>query len=204
MANPSWANADITKLLPEIRAGGEGPSYEFKEDFPPQGHELSKEVAAFATAGGGLILIGVRDDGSVVGLNENDRDQLRLRAQNIVSHVQPRPKLDVTPCFDEGFVLVICVRNDQEEPVYYYDHRPYIRDGSQSRPATPDEVKGRVLAHPSADHKKRMEDLNYEIAKSVVEQSNKRTAEADEISLKAMAAQNELLLQSRQRFLDRK
>jgi ATP-dependent DNA helicase RecG len=200
MTIPAWANADITKLLPEIRRSGEGPSYEFKADFPPQAHELGKEVAAFATSGGGLILIGVDDNGNVVGLNESERDQRRLRAQNIVSQVQPRPKLDVTPCFDGGFILVICVRNDQDEPVYYYDHRPYVRDGSQSRPATPDEVKARVLDHPSAEYKKRMEDLKYEQAKSAAEMVAKRTAGWDELALKSAADHQSLMARSREDF----
>lgn len=199
---PAWANQDITRLLPEIRASGEGFSYEFKAEFPPQGHELAKEVAAFATSGGGLILLGVRDDGTVVGLTENERDQLRLRAQGIVSHVQPRPRIDVTPCFDEGFILVICVRDDQVEPVYYYDHRPYVRDGSRSRPATPDEVKARILAHPTAEHKKRLEDLNYEMARTFADQSAKRTSLADEISQRQMEQQNAAMSALNQRFLE--
>lgn len=196
---PLWANAEITKLLPDIRASGEGPSYEFKAEFPAQAHDLAKEVAAFATSGGGLILIGVDDNGNVVGLDENDRDQLRLRAQNIVSQVQPRPKLDVTPCFDGCFVLVVCIRNDQEQPVYYYDHRPYIRDGSQSRPASPEEVKQKIWSHPSSDYKRRTEDLNYEMAKQHAEQTQRRIAESDALSLRMTELQTETILGARRR-----
>jgi hypothetical protein len=96
----------------------------------------------------------------------------------------------------------VCIRNDQSEPVFYYDHRPYIRDGSQSRPATPDEVKARILAHPSAEHKKRMDDLNYEMAKGIIEQNAKRMAAEDEITHRALAAQHETLAEAGRRFLD--
>jgi ATP-dependent DNA helicase RecG len=190
MTIPTWANPDISALLPKIRGEGEGQAYEFKEDFPAQAHELAKEVAAFATAGGGLILIGVRDDGTVIGLNDNDTDGLYHRAQRIAELVLPAVNHRVSLCYDAGAVLVICVEQDQSEPVYYYEGRPYIRVGRTSRPASPEEVKAKILAHPSADHKKRMEDLNYEIAKNHIEQSAKRIAGADAISLRLMEAQN--------------
>ena len=196
MALPPWAYEDLSKLLPEIRAAGEHHCHEFKAEFPAQAHELAKEVAAFATSGGGLVLIGVGDDGGVVGLSESDRDQLRLRAQGVVAQVRPRPLFDVTPCYDEGFILAILIRQDQAEPVYYYDHRPYIRDGSQSRPATPDEVKARVWTHPSAEHSRKMEVLQYEQAKSVVESQSKRTADWDELALKSAAAYQALMKKS--------
>lgn len=106
-------------------------------------------------------------------------------------------------CFDERFVVVVSVRNDQDEPVYYYDYRPYVRDGSQSRPATPDEVKARILVHPGAEHKKRMEDLTYEIAKNAVEQSARRTAMADDISIRLMEQQNDMILRAGHKFIAR-
>jgi hypothetical protein len=54
MTRPSWANEDISNLLPKIRADGEGLVCDFKETFP-EGNKLAKSVAAFATVGGGLI-----------------------------------------------------------------------------------------------------------------------------------------------------
>lgn len=187
MAIPAWAYDEISKILPGIRAAGEKHTQEFMAEFPTQGHDLAKEVAAFATSGGGIILIGVRDDGSIASLDESERDKLRLRAQGIVSQVKPCPKVDVTLCYDEGFILSVLIRQDQTEPVYYYDHRPYIRDGSQSRPATPEEVKAKVWSHPSSEHKKRMEDLEYEQARTAAELANKRTAAFDELAVKSAA-----------------
>lgn len=202
MSIPSWAVQGMDEVLPEIRARGEGQSCEFKEDFPAQAHELAKEVAAFATSGGGLILLGVDDDGNVIGLDEANRDKLYHRAQNIASEVQPSVNCDVALCFDEKFIIVITVRDDQSEPVFYYDYRPYIRDGRTSRPATPKEVKDKIWAHLSSEHKKRVEDLNYEIAKNAAEQSAKRIAGADEVSLKSMQDFQDLMTRSRQKFQD--
>jgi len=164
MAIPTWANEEITKLLPEIRQRGEGPSYEFKEDFPEQTHILAKEIAAFATSGGGLILIGVRDDGTIRGLDENQRDKLYHRAQGIAYQVQPKVECDISLCFDEQFILVVCVREKQSEPVFYYENRPYVRDGRSSRPATPDEVKELVWMHGSSEKRRKHEELMMRMA----------------------------------------
>jgi predicted HTH transcriptional regulator len=188
MATPAWANEEITKLLPEIRAKGEGPSYEFKEDFPEQSHGLAKEVAAVATSGGGLILIGVRDDGTVAGLDENERDKLYHRAKGIASQVQPRVDCDVSLCYDEKFILVVCIRDKQSEPVFYYDYRPYLRDGRSSRPATPDEVKGFVWKHGSSEKHRRHEELMMKMAEdhhaqmSKMRESYQRTSELSRLA----------------------
>jgi predicted HTH transcriptional regulator len=200
MTIPAWAYEEISRILPDIRASGEKQTREFMAEFPAQGHDLAKEVAAFATSGGGLILIGVRDDGCVAGLDEGERDKLRLRAQGIVSQVKPCPKVDVTLCYDEGFILSILIRQDQTEPVYYYDHRPYIRDGSQSRPATPEEVNAKVWSHPSSEHKKRMEDLKYEQARTAAELANKRTTVWDELAVKSAADHHALMSRARESF----
>lgn len=200
MTIPAWAYEEISKILPEIRAAGEKHTQEFMAEFPVQGHDLAKEVAAFATSGGGLILIGVRDDGSVAGLDESERDKLRLRAQGIVSQVKPRPMCDVTLCYDEGFLLSVLIRQDQNEPVYYYDHRPYVRDGSQSRPATPEEVKAKVWSHPRSEHRKRMEDLTYEQARTAAELANKRTAAFDELAVKSAENHHASMSNARESF----
>jgi predicted HTH transcriptional regulator len=197
MAKPSWANEDISNLLPKIREDGEGQACEFKEDFP-EGNKLAKSVAAFATAGGGLILIGVRNDGKVVGLDEVDADRLYHRAQSIAESVEPPVAHRVSQCYDDGVILVVCVDRDQADAVYYYEGRPYIRVGRSSRPATPDEVKARFAAHPSAEHKKRMEDLAYEQAKSAAELATKRTAAWDELAVKSAEDHHALMSKSRE------
>lgn len=64
---------DLQKLV----AGGETVSVEFKEKAlhvtepgKPKPHLLTREVASMANARGGTVLIGVRDDGQIVGISE--------------------------------------------------------------------------------------------------------------------------------------
>lgn len=166
MALPGWADEDFSTRLPAIRSGGEGQHAEFKEDFPQQGHSLCTEVAAFASSGGGTILLGARNNGEVAGLNgstEEIRDELLHRAQNLILSVQPPVAYQLALGYDGGCILGIIVEQKQSEPVYYYQQRPYVRDGRTSRPATPDEVKELVWSHPSSEHKRKMEELQYRI-----------------------------------------
>lgn len=58
--------AEILEILPK----GEGPRVEFKVDFPKQSHDLAKEMIAFANTDGGILLLGVSDDGRPIGVPE--------------------------------------------------------------------------------------------------------------------------------------
>src|SRR5271154_5307530 len=84
---PQWADELLSEELPALRGTGEGPQIEFKADFPEQSHGLAEVAAAFATSGGGRIVIGVTDDGALCGLNDPDastRDKAAQRAQGLL------------------------------------------------------------------------------------------------------------------------
>lgn len=63
--------ADLSILLQE----GEGTTLEFKESLSPT---FARELVGMANTVGGRILLGVRDDGTVVGV----RDSNTLRAHS--------------------------------------------------------------------------------------------------------------------------
>ena len=200
---PSWADTDVSKLIPQIRAGGEGQHVEFIVDFSDQAREIAKEVAAFATSRGGKVLLGVRDDGTVAGLNANDHDMILQRVQGILRSVQPHAAYSLHLCYDGGFILLIDVAAKQDKPVYCCEYRVYVRDFRTSRPATVDEIIDCVWSHPSSEQKKRMEVLSFEMARRHAEQTDKQIAEWDALALRSSMAQHEMLAQARQSFLDR-
>jgi predicted HTH transcriptional regulator len=97
---PSWADAAISADLPILRQKGEGQELDFKIDVPQQLHELGKDIAAFGSSGGGKILFGIADDGTLVGLSFADaaqRDLFLRRVQGVVSTV--RPAINSEPLF---------------------------------------------------------------------------------------------------------
>ena len=62
---------------PVLRAKGENQDLEYKAQFPKNLRDLTKEIAAFATSNEGYILIGVADNGDLVGLHRLDRSTER-------------------------------------------------------------------------------------------------------------------------------
>ena len=141
--------AALRELLDEALQAGEGQLYEFKEAFPEQAHNLGTEIAAFATSGGGTIFLGVSDASAVIGLvglnDPESRSDFRERVEGIARTARPAVVPRIGYLDYAGATLCLVQIPDGAEPVYYYDHRPYVRNGSESRPATPEEVKDLIL-----------------------------------------------------------
>lgn len=97
--DPAHPEADLRELI----AGGEGAHLEFKSTMRlnlrtrANGKEIElawlKGVAAFLNTEGGIVLLGVGDDGQVLGLAEDrfeNEDRCRLHFKNLLSqHLGP-------------------------------------------------------------------------------------------------------------------
>jgi len=62
----SMKQTDLDILLRE----GEGSMLEYKESLSSS---FARDVVAFANSSGGKILLGVRDDGTVVGIRDSNK-----------------------------------------------------------------------------------------------------------------------------------
>jgi len=143
---PDWADADLSGSLPRLLRGGETDVVEFMQVFPDQARDVAKEIAALAPSGG-LILLGVRDDGTMMGLSDcasaGGRDKLVQRIQGLVISPPVTSRVKFAVLGD-----LTCAAIDippHPQPLYYVDHRPYVRHHRESRPAKPEEVIDRVL-----------------------------------------------------------
>ena len=145
MPLPDWADEDLARALPSLCARGESQEIEFMVSFPQQARELGKEIAAFASSNPGTILIGVSNDGVAVGIPQgdraDDRDSLICRIQGICGAVIKPPILPTVQwAITDGKVVLVLHVPKGNQPVYYVDRIPYIRNLTESRPAEPDEV----------------------------------------------------------------
>ena len=86
---------DLNILIQE----GEGTTLEFKENFSSS---FARELVALANTIGGKILLGVRDDGTVIGVH--DSNALRARIQDIARNCDPPVKVLTEPV---GGVLAV-------------------------------------------------------------------------------------------------
>lgn len=149
MTGSKWIDDALSGELPLLRDRGEGQHLEFKERYPENGYDLSKEIAAFASSNPGTILIGVADDGSLSGLDNVDtpegRDHLCRRIENVCSgNVRPAITPVVKFAQEDEFVVLAIEVPRGTQPIYYSKNTPYVRHLSQSRPAEPHEVIERV------------------------------------------------------------
>ena len=124
---------------------GEGQDVEFKQ-AKPDNNKLAKEIAAIATSNAGRIFLGIADDGRVVGLRNcqgsKERDALRNDIDNICSN-NVRPPITAGIEFVRWDSMTVCVISVPKglASIYYVNNVPYIRRGSQARPADPAEVE---------------------------------------------------------------
>lgn len=145
MSIPGWADQRLSHDLPELRGRGEGQEMEFKQEFPQQVSDLAKEIAAFATSNTGIILIGIKDNGDLVGLEGMEdlqaRDALLRRLEGICSgSIKPAVTPRATWAMESGHIVLALTVPKGSEPVYYTQGRPYLRHITTSRPADPHEV----------------------------------------------------------------
>ena len=79
--------------LSRLAAMGEGLTLEFKRKVP-RAARLAKEVIALANTAGGYVLIGVDDDGTVMGVRDSFEEQYAL-AEAVNSHISPAVELEI-------------------------------------------------------------------------------------------------------------
>ncbi len=121
--------ADIDILVQE----GEGTTLEFKKALS---RSFAREVVALANTIGGRILLGVRDDGTVVGIR--DSNALRAQVQDIARNCDPPVKVRVEVV---GDVLVVHVRESDAKPVQCGDGF-FWRQGAVTQKLMRDEIRG--------------------------------------------------------------
>ena len=117
--------------LLELIKTGEGYNLEFKKGFT---NSIGREICAFANSTGGRILLGVDDDGCVVGHNSTNAEKSRI--QDIARNMDPSFSVDIT-CV-KG-MTIISVPDGKDKPYAVHGHF-YVRIGSNSQQLKREEI----------------------------------------------------------------
>ncbi|MFP9193180.1 helix-turn-helix domain-containing protein [Natrialbaceae archaeon A-CW1-1] len=138
LRQPKFDHRRVNRILRR----GEDQRTEFKEKLPEDSFsELGKEIVALANHDGGVLLLGVNDDGEIVGIEEPDRLDngisgiLRTSCKPPLSadiHIESTPK---------GDILIVDIP-DASKPIalnYVY----YIRTGRNKEKMLYEEIKQR-------------------------------------------------------------
>lgn len=131
--------------------------------------DIKKEIIAFANCDGGKLYIGVRDDGTVVGID--DPDGISLQISNMV---RDAIKPDVTMFLhyrtiseDGKEIIAVDIQRGTDRPYYLAKKgmRPegvYVRQGYSSVPATDMAIR-RMIKETDGDRFEAMRSLNQEL-----------------------------------------
>ena len=131
--------------------------------------DIKKEIIAFANCDGGKLYIGVRDDGTVVGID--DPDGVSLQISNMV---RDAIKPDVTMFLhyrtiseDCKEIIAVDIQRGTDRPYYLAKKgmRPegvYVRQGYSSVPATDMAIR-RMIKETDGDRFEAMRSLNQEL-----------------------------------------
>ena len=128
--------------LLEIIPNGENSGVEFKRDTL-HGHDLARELVAFSNLQGGMVLLGVDEDGSIEGVT---RDGLKEWVMSVCGDkIRPAiiPFFEVVENVERGRdVAIVRVLGGPNVYSRWHDNRNsyYVRVGSKNRELTREEL----------------------------------------------------------------
>jgi len=126
---------DLLKLISEV----ENENLEFKESLRLK-EEIGQAVSAFSNANGGSILVGVSNDGKVIGADIG-RNTLEELANHIKRNTDPAIFPSVKVLDVEGKkIIVIEVKESAEKPVFFKNHA-YKRVGKTNQRISSSEMR---------------------------------------------------------------
>jgi len=123
---------DINLLL-KILANGENEKVEFKKKIS---RDIGEEIVALSNVGGGYIIVGVDDDGKIVGCNVNDAK--RKITDHLISVIPPVNVRFYEFNIDGKHVLVVEV--EESKTLATIGGIAYIRIGTSKRPLSISEI----------------------------------------------------------------
>jgi len=164
--------------LLKLISNGENENLEFKESLRLE-EEICQTVSAFSNANGGLILVGVRDDGTIIGIDIG-RNTLEGLANNIKRNTDPAifPSIKILDARGKRIILIE-VKESSEKPVFCRKYS-YKRVGKTNQRISSSEM--RKLAKESGEpvywdernyEEAKIEDINKEKVKWFLKEARK-------------------------------
>lgn len=133
---------DLSRLN-NILDQGEGQHAEFKSVFPEQAHKIAKSMVAFSNSGGGIILMGVKNCGTAIGIRNPSEAVDRLA--DIAKGCNPPlwPTIGRTRISSD---IIVVYAELSHSPISMYGEKVYIRVGATSRAASGKEIEKLIKA----------------------------------------------------------
>ena len=140
----------LTDLIEKIYLG-EDSTIEFKRELPHR-ESLGDEIAAFANANGGVILIGVDDDSEIVGIDRQNLDSTEKTAVEICGdNIDPMVHI-VTEKLQVDNKNLLKIEVPRSPFVHKSSNGYFIRQGSSKREMATEQL-ARLLQSRSQAHR---------------------------------------------------
>ena len=134
--------------IQELLLRGENEHLEYKSVVPDKEKKFLKTVAAFANGAGGIILLGVADDGTVEGIKGDVAEYMDGVANKIHNGLTPQPVFHLERCeVDHKQVVGVFIAEGIDTP-YGLSTKPpsiYVRRAGTTFDATQAEIKALAL-----------------------------------------------------------
>ena len=141
----------------------ETENIEFKSGFT---EEIYKEVIAFANTDGGILYIGIDNDGNAVGLNNVDDEYTRI-TNGIRDAILPDVTMFVKYTIQENKVVRITISEGTNKPYYLRSKglKPngvYVRQGTSSVQASSEQIR-QMIKDSDGDDFESMRSIEQEL-----------------------------------------
>lgn len=141
----------------------ETENIEFKAQFT---EEIYKEVIAFANTNGGIIYVGIDNNGNVTGLDDVDKEYTRI-TNGIRDAIMPDVTMFIKFTIQENKVVRITVNEGTNKPYYLKGKglKPsgvYVRQGTSSISASPEKIR-QMIKESDGDNFEEMRSMNQEL-----------------------------------------
>ncbi|MCJ2563155.1 MAG: ATP-binding protein [Candidatus Thermoplasmatota archaeon] len=111
---------------------GENEFVEFKREFNPGAPgEFHESVSAFANTKGGVIMVGIDDNGSIVGVKDPKLED-RIR-NSIDDSIQPLPEIRFARRKHRGEEILLITVEVGKDPPYMLRNQAFVRSGGTDR-----------------------------------------------------------------------
>lgn len=126
---------DPTLTLEKLRKMPEGQFFD-RKSARLNAKDFAHHLSAFANASGGLIVLGIEDDGTITGVREGEENLFRQAAFDYLQ-TPPESKIEIVSCpldsKQSGKIMLVHIMPSANEIVVLKNGEAYLRVGDQSR-----------------------------------------------------------------------
>lgn len=125
------------QLIKELIKEGESDKLEFKEVMRLD--SIAKTICSFLNTNGGRLLVGVKDDGTIIGVNVTEKMEDSINTFLRTKIVPETPFSIIIEEIEEKKIIMVKVGEGSKKP-YVFDGSIYYRTGSNTSKASSSQI----------------------------------------------------------------